>query len=105
MNPVVLKGLIDELTVLGNLLGRAHDLSFLAERLRVEKKSGDQQRQAEKLLDLIDTTQSDLQRGAAELADRFFAERPRDFGSRVAGWLDDWKRTGSPAMTKQLVGK
>src|ERR1700741_4464101 len=35
-NPVVLKNLIDELDSIADLLGRAHDLSFLGERLQVE---------------------------------------------------------------------
>src|SRR5260370_21480239 len=34
INPVVLKNLSDDLRSLGNLLGRAHDLSFLGDRLR-----------------------------------------------------------------------
>src|SRR5438132_10332647 len=40
INPVVLKNLSDDLRSLGNLLGRAHDLSFLSDRLRREDRSG-----------------------------------------------------------------
>jgi hypothetical protein len=44
-----------------------------------------------------------LQRGAAELAEHFFAERPRDFGARVASWLEDWEDETSPALAEELV--
>jgi CHAD domain-containing protein len=101
INPVVLKNLTDDLRALGNLLGRAHDLSFLADRLRCEDRSGSGrirrseqpawEREGHKLLALIEVGQSDLQRGAAELAEHFFAERPRDFGARLATWQRNWE--------------
>jgi CHAD domain-containing protein len=91
VNPVVLKNLSDDLDALANLLGRAHDLSFLADRLRREKQNSEWQREGHKLLAVIEVSQGDLQRGAAELAEHFFAERPRDFGDRLATWLKDWE--------------
>ena len=61
------------------------------------------QREAQKLLAVIEVSQTDLQRGAAELAERFFAERPRDFGARVASWLDDWADAKSASVADALV--
>jgi CHAD domain-containing protein len=102
-NPVVLKSLSDELRSLGDLLGRAHDLSFLGERLRREQGKAEWQREGHKLLAVIEVSQGDLQRGAAELAERFFAERPRDFGARVATWLDEWTDKSSPSVAAELA--
>lgn len=105
INPVVLKNLGDELRSLGDLLGRAHDLNFLGERLRHEHGRAEWQKEAHKLLAVIEISQGDLQRGAAELAERFFSERPRDFGARVAAWLEDWREasSGAPSLAKELV--
>jgi CHAD domain-containing protein len=103
INPVVLKNLSDDLHSLNDLLGRAHDLSFLGERLRREDQRSGWQREGHKLLAVIEVSQGDLQRGAAELAEHFFAERPRDFGARVGGWLEEWKKENSPSLAKALV--
>ena len=113
INPVVLRNLSDDLRALGSLLGRAHDLSFLGDRLRCEDRSangrirrGEQsawQREGHKLLALIEVSQEDLQRGAAELAEHFFAERPRDFGAKLASWLKDWENETSPSIAQALV--
>ena len=68
INPVVLKNLSDDLHSLGSLLGRAHDLSFLSDRLRSEDRQSAWEREGHKLLAVIEVSQEDLQRGAAELA-------------------------------------
>jgi len=103
VNPVVLKTLSDDLHSLGDLLGRAHDLSFLGSRLRSEHGKSKWQREGQRLLAVIEVSESDLQRGAAELAEHFFAERPRDFGSRVASWLQDWQGKSSHSLAEALV--
>jgi CHAD domain-containing protein len=103
INPVVLKNLSDDLRAVGNLLGRAHDLSFLGDRLRREDRQSEWEREGHKLLAVIEVSQEDLQRGAAELADHFFAERPRDFGARLASWLRDWENETAPSIAKELV--
>ena len=113
INPVVLRNLSDDLRSLGRLLGRAHDLSFLGDRLRCKDGSGNGrvrrdgqsawEREGHKLLALIEVSQGDLQRGAAELAEHFFAERPRDFGERLATWLKDWENKTSPSIAEALV--
>ena len=103
INPVVLKTLSDDLRSLGDLLGRAHDLSFLGERLRKEHGKSEWQREGHKLLAVIEVSQSDLQRGAAELAEHFFAERPRDFAARVTSWLEGWEGKSSHSLAKALV--
>ena len=103
VNPVVLKSLSDDLHSLGDLLGRAHDLSFLGARLRSEHGKSKWQREGQRLLAVIEVSQSDLQRGAAELAEHFFAERPRDFGCRVTSWLQEWKDKSAHSLAEALV--
>lgn len=103
VNPIVLKNLTDDLDALGGLLGRAHDLSFLSDRLRREEPKDEWQREGHKLLAVIEVNQEDLQRGAAELAEHFFAERPRDFGKRLGAWLEDWKNDTAPAIPEELL--
>jgi CHAD domain-containing protein len=103
INPLVLKNLSDDLDAMGSLLGRAHDLSFLGDRLHREAQNPEWQRESHRLLAVIEVNQADLQRGAAELAEHFFAERPRDFGDRIAGWLQDWENDMAPSIPKELV--
>ena len=103
INPVVLKNLTDDLRSLGSLLGRAHDLSFLGDRLRGGDQKSEWEREGHKLLAVIEVSQEDLQRGAAELAEHFFAERPRDFGARIASWLKDWEHEIAPSLAEALV--
>src|SRR5215471_9388367 len=103
INPVVLRNLSDDLRSLGNLLGRAHDLSFLGDRLRCDDRQSAWEREGHRLLALIEVSQGDLQRGAGELAEHFFAERPRDFGARLATWLEDWENKTSPSLAEALV--
>ena len=103
INPVVLKNLGDDLRALASLLGRAHDLSFLGERLQSGDQKSEWEREGHKLLAVIEVSQEDLQRGAAELAEHFFAERPRDFGNRIASWLEDWENETAPSLAEALV--
>ena len=103
VNPVVLKALADDLRSLADLLGRAHDLSFLGTRLRSEDGKSKWQREGQRLLAVIEVSQTDLQRGAAELAQHFFAERPRDFGARVGSWLQQWEGKSSHSLAEALV--
>jgi CHAD domain-containing protein len=103
VNPVVLKTLSDDLHSLTDLLGRAHDLSFLGARLRSEHGKSKWQREGHRLLAIIEVSETDLQRGAAELAQHFFAERPRDFGSRVMSWLQEWEGKSSRSLAEALV--
>ena len=102
INPLVLKNLSDDLDSLGGLLGRAHDLSFLSDRLRRDDRSSDWASEGHKLLAVIEVNQTDLQRGAAELGEHFFAERPRDFGDRIATWLKEWEQKGSPRTAEKI---
>jgi CHAD domain-containing protein len=103
VNPVVLKNLTEDLNALGDLLGRAHDLSFLGDRLSQEPERSAWQKEGHALLAVIEASQSDLQRGAADLGERFYAERPRTFGARLEAWLNEWIVAESPSVADELV--
>jgi hypothetical protein len=78
-------------------------LSFLGDRLRQDRGHSAADREAHNLLAVIEASESDLQRAAAELAERFFSEKPRAFGARVASWLKDWTEEHSPSIADELV--
>ena len=100
---MVLKNLSDEMASLGDLLGRAHDLNFLEERLGGEHGRARWQREGRTLLPLIERSENELERAAVHLAERFFAERASDFGKRVEGWMKEWAEAGSESLAEQLV--
>jgi CHAD domain-containing protein len=103
VNAVVLKNLAAELGAVSQLLGQAHDLSFLGARLRDQDSKAQWQREAGKLLGMVEAVEGELQRGAAELGEHFFIERPRDFGKRIAEWLEDWQQNRTPSLAEELV--
>ena len=103
INPVVLKNLGEELSSVGELLGRAHDLTFLGERLHRNDGHSPWEREGQRLLAVLEVSENDLQRAAADLAERFFAERPRDFGDRLDTWLNEWTAARSASVAKELV--
>jgi CHAD domain-containing protein len=103
INPVVLKNLGDELGSVGDLLGRAHDLTFLGERLHRDDGQSAWKREGQRLLAVLEVSQNDLQRAAADLAERFFAERPRNFGARLDTWLDEWMAASTQSVAEELV--
>jgi CHAD domain-containing protein len=103
INPVVLENLSDELKAVTDLLGRSHDLTFLANRLRRDGEHTASARDCSKLLAVLEITQSDLQRAAGDLADHFFAERPRDFGARLDLWLNEWTNSNSTSVAEALT--
>lgn len=105
-NPLLVKELNKELKTLGDLLGRAHDLSFLKARLEAEfDQPPANEAERQELLGVIAATETDLQRDAADLAGHFYAGRPRDFGARIAAWLEDWAGTKSVSVADRLVSQ
>lgn len=103
LNYIVVLNLGNELDKLGELLGRVHDLSFLGDRLGEEQRQAGWRTQDGGLLAVIDSTQEELQRDTAELGERFFAERPRDFGALVNGWFVDWQHANSSSVAQALI--
>lgn len=102
INAVVLNNLIKELSTVGKLLGRAHDLSFVSQRLRDHDADAQWKREAGRLLPVAQIGEEQLQERAEHLGEHFFGERPRDFGKRLGEWLQDWERNDS-ALVDELT--
>lgn len=103
IKPVVLKKMHAELDTVTGMLGRAHDLMFLGERLRQGNDHGGWRRDGHKLVAVLEISENDLQRAAADLADRFFAERPRDFGARLDTWFNEWTKRRPVSVAEALI--
>ncbi len=91
LHPPILKELGDELKMIGQHLGHGHDLAFLAERLKTTGSTGRRRRGGRALSGLIDARQKELQRMAGALGGRFYAQRARDFGRRLAKYFAEWE--------------
>ena len=103
VNPLVLANMSSELNGLTDLLGRAHDLSFLGQRVRSEKHPGNSRDEWTDLLTMIEASEIELQFGATQLAERFFGERPKQFRARLDTWLEDWAGGEMPSLADELV--
>jgi CHAD domain-containing protein len=84
LNRTVLEEMAHDAEVLGELLGREHDLNFL--RARLEKESGDETLANElaQLQKLITKRCNRLRRDALELGRRFYAEPSKAFAKRIS---------------------
>ena len=84
LNRVVLEEMAHDAEVLGELLGREHDLDFL--RVRLEREGADEAL-ADELAQLqrrIDKRCKRLRRDTLELGRRFYAERAKAFAKRIS---------------------
>ena len=51
----------------------------------------------------IENSQAELQRDAAELTERFFAEHPAEFGRLIEEWFEDVQHAESPTLHRVLA--
>src|SRR5437763_16143972 len=102
INPLVIGALIDDLDSVGEIFGRSHDLYFLGERLRCNGAQPPA-RETRDLVAVIGASEVELQNRGVDLAERFFEERPRDFGHRLGSWLQQWLRGGAATVADALV--
>jgi CHAD domain-containing protein len=102
-NSLVIGGVIGELTQLGHLLGRVHDLVFLRDRLRLERGESHWGKQDDELLSVIENSEAELQRDGVEIAERFFAERPSEFRVHLDEWFKDWQDARTPSVGEALI--
>jgi CHAD domain-containing protein len=88
--PAVFRELNDELKAIGQYLGQVHDLAFVAERLA---SMGCGRKQGDRILNaLVDSREKELEHTAIALGERFYAERPRQFASRLARYFSEWEK-------------
>jgi CHAD domain-containing protein len=89
--PGMLKAEAAEAKTLSKLLGDDHDLAVLAERL---DEDGDPQ----ELRELAERRRAELLEGVRALGRRVYAEKPKAFARRIAGYLD------APRAPAELIG-
>jgi CHAD domain-containing protein len=91
LNRVVLEEMAHDAEVLGELLGREHDLDFLWARL--EKESGDETLRDElaQLQKVIRKRGKRLRTNALELGRRFYAESSKAFAKRISIFINKRK--------------
>lgn len=87
LKPKVFRELSNRLKTLGENLGHAHDLCFVAERLQSIAGAGTNKRGSRALEALIDSREKDLLRAACALGERFYATKPKEFSGRIAGYF------------------
>jgi CHAD domain-containing protein len=100
LNRVVFTEMAHDAEVLGELLGREHDLDFLLARL--EKESGDVTLADElaQLQKLIGKRCRRLRRDAVELGRRFYAEPAKAFAKRISIFI---RKRGWSVSTRQDI--
>jgi CHAD domain-containing protein len=89
--PGMLEAEAAEAKTLSQLLGDDHDLAVLAERL---EEDGDPQ----DLRELAERRRAELLEGARALGRRIYAEKPKAFARRMAGYLE------APSAPAELIG-
>jgi len=83
LHPAVLDVVTEKLAHLGELLGRVHDLSFLATRLCLERSARLLRPQDDELLMMIEHRRATLQYAGIAIAECVFAEGAPSFISRL----------------------
>jgi CHAD domain-containing protein len=91
LNRVVLEKIASDAKTLGELLGLDHDFAFLLARLDEERSDSALQEERATLQKLIRKRSRKLQRDAAELGRRFYAEPPKAFAKRISIFIKEWK--------------
>jgi CHAD domain-containing protein len=81
--PAELEARVDQLEGLGDLLGREHDLTVLAETLVAERRCFADDRECSRLLASVEKRRRELRAESRPVGARLFAERPRAFRRRV----------------------
>jgi CHAD domain-containing protein len=102
-NQIVISEVLGELTELGHLLGRVHDLTFLADRMRLERCERHWGKHDEELLAVIENSKAELQRDGIEIAERFFAERRAEFAAHVDEWFEDCHQLNADSVAASLL--
>jgi CHAD domain-containing protein len=91
LQPPVFAELNDELKTIGQYLGQVHDLAFVSDRL---SSIGPVRKRGDRILNaLIVSRERELERTALALAERFYAERPRQFARRISKYFSEWELT------------
>ncbi len=97
LEPEVFRELSDELETLGEQLGHAHDLYFVAERLR---SIGARNRGNRALRLLVDSREKELLRSACALGQHFYASTPKKFSAHIAIFFQERQPAKAPQIRR-----
>lgn len=89
MQQALFREMTRDLKALSDTLGHAHDLSFVAQRLRSIAGATGRKRQHRALRALLETREKDLWRTALALAERFYALKPKEFSAQIAYYFEE----------------
>ncbi len=90
LNRVVFEEIAADAKTLGGLLGKQHDFSFLLSRLDKDRDNRALAPARARLEKLIRKQCKSLQRDAAELGRRFYAEPAKAFAKRISIFTREW---------------
>ena len=90
--PVMLQDTANELHLLSDFLGDAHDLVVLKETLLAEPELSAGDLNLTTLLALIDRRRASLEEASWTLGQRLYFERPRDFVKRIETYWHAWQQ-------------
>jgi CHAD domain-containing protein len=91
LHPLVTGELADELNIIGQNLGGAHDMSLLADRVQKIANDGRTRGEARCLSGLTEVRRKQLEGTAVELANHFYAEQPKHFSERISTYFEKWE--------------
>ena len=106
LHPLVTGELADELNIIGQNLGGAHDMSLLADRVQKIANDSRTRGEARRLSGLTEVRRKQLEDTAVELANHFYAEQPKHFSERISTYFEKWE-TGKLRSSggKAMLGK
>src|SRR5262249_714810 len=102
LNPTAIDALGNDLTRLGDLLGRLHDLSSLGNRLQAGNQAANRTRHRDPLLTMTKKQQTELLGEATSLASKVFLKAPYAFGSQIEEWMTDAPQTNMISLANAL---
>ena len=99
--PLMLQDTANELHLLSDFLGDAHDLVVLKEILLAEPELSEGNQNLTTLLALTDRRRQSLEEASWTLGKRLYFERPRDFVRRIKTYWEAWQQD-NPATRSAL---
>ncbi|MFN2171327.1 MAG: CHAD domain-containing protein [Candidatus Promineifilaceae bacterium] len=99
--PLMLQDTGNELHLLSDFLGDAHDLVVLKETLLAEPPLSAGELNLITLLALLDRRRRYLEEASWTLGQRLYAERPKDFARRIAAYWEAWQQ--DPPQTREAL--
>ena len=77
------------------MVGNAHDLAILEEKLAVLRTDSDSLKKPLVKIDrLMSIKRTELRYDSLEIGKRIYSQRPREMAGRIESWWNLWKKEG-----------